>query len=163
MTLRLTREQMAKQYPNQWLGLKNIQYRNNDGVTLESAEVVYTDKTRDELLAMQIVGTDGIIGWYTTENNLQLGFGLSTIIERNRQSESRYQTWEEIERLYPDEWIILGDAKYNEDGALLGGVIIERCTDENVDDAIIKYDNQGKDYLHLRTSTPFNNGVQIVC
>lgn len=73
MYSRLTREQMAKQYPNQWLGLKNIQYKNNDGITLESAEVVYTDKTRDELLAMQIVGTDGIIGWYTTENNLQLG------------------------------------------------------------------------------------------
>lgn len=70
---RLTREQMAKQYPNQWLGLKNIHYKNNDGITLESAEVVYTDKTRDELLAMQIAGTDEIISWYTTENNLQLG------------------------------------------------------------------------------------------
>lgn len=75
---------------------------------------------------------------------------------------NKYMTLEEIEKFYPDEWIILGDVKYNEDGALLGGVIIERCTDENIDDAIIKYDNQGKDYLHLRTSTPFNNGVQII-
>lgn len=73
MLVRLTREQMAKQYPNQWLGLRNIKYKNNDGVTLESAEVVYTDKSRDELLLMQIGGTDGIVGWYTTENNLQLG------------------------------------------------------------------------------------------
>ena len=73
MLVRLTREQMAKQYPNQWLGLRNIQYKNNDGITLESAEVVYTDKTKDELLEMQIIGAEGIIGWYTTENNLQLG------------------------------------------------------------------------------------------
>lgn len=73
MITRLTREQMAKQYPNQWLGLKNVKYKNDDGITLESAEVVYTDKTKDELLLMQIKGTDGIIGWYTTENNIQLG------------------------------------------------------------------------------------------
>ena len=73
MLVRLTREQMAKQYPNQWLGLRNIKYKNDDGVTLESAEVIYTDKTKDELLAMQINGVDGIIGWYTTENSLQLG------------------------------------------------------------------------------------------
>lgn len=73
MALRLTREQMAEQYPNQWLGLKNIEYKDNDGITLLSAEVIYTDKTKDELLNMQIDGTDGIIGWYTTENSLQLG------------------------------------------------------------------------------------------
>lgn len=73
MLERMTREQMAKQYPNQWLGLRNVQYKNDDGITLESAEVIYTDKTRDELLEMQIGGKDGIIGWYTTENNLQLG------------------------------------------------------------------------------------------
>ena len=72
MALRLTREQMAEQYPNQWLGLKNIEYKDNDGITLLSAEVIYTDKTKDELLNMQIDGTDGIIGWYTTENSLQL-------------------------------------------------------------------------------------------
>ena len=72
MIVRLTREQMAIQYPDRWLGLRNMVYKNDDGITLESAEVVYTDKSRDELLIMQIEGTEGIIGWYTTENNLQL-------------------------------------------------------------------------------------------
>ena len=71
--MRLTREQMAIQFPNQWLGLKEPAYLNDDGVTLLSAEVVFTDKTCDELLDMQIDGKDGIIGWYTTENSLQLG------------------------------------------------------------------------------------------
>ena len=46
---------------------------NNDGVTLLSAEIVYTDKTCDELLEMQIDGKDGITGWYTTDSSLQLG------------------------------------------------------------------------------------------
>lgn len=71
--MRLTREQMAIQYPNQWLGLKDPVYLNNDGVTLLSAEIVYTDKSCDELLEMQIDGRDGITGWYTTDNSLQLG------------------------------------------------------------------------------------------
>lgn len=73
MVERLTREQMETKYPNQWLGIKNIKYRNNDGITIESAEVVYVGKNKDELLEMQIDGTDGIFGWYTSENNLQLG------------------------------------------------------------------------------------------
>lgn len=71
--MRLTREQMAIQYPNQWLGLKDPVYLNNDGITLLSAEIVYTDKSCDELLEMQIDGRDGITGWYTTDNSLQLG------------------------------------------------------------------------------------------
>ena len=73
MSIRLTREQMEQQYPNCWLGIKNVEYKNNDGITLVSAEVIYTDKSKDELLEMQIDGIDGIIGWYTSENNLSLG------------------------------------------------------------------------------------------
>lgn len=71
--MRLTCKEMALQYPNQWLGLKNPIYMNNDRVTLLSAEIVYTDKTCDELLEMQIDDKNGIIGWYTTDSSLQLG------------------------------------------------------------------------------------------
>ncbi len=73
MAEHLTREQMAKKYPNTWLGLNNIKYQNDDGVTLESADVMYIDKTSSELLQMQIAGTDGIIRWYTNDNGLPLG------------------------------------------------------------------------------------------
>ena len=73
MTERLTSEQMAKKYPDMWLGLNNIKYTNDDGVTLESADVVYTDKTEDELFEMQLDGTEGIISWYTNDEGLPLG------------------------------------------------------------------------------------------
>ena len=49
---RLTRKEIAKKYPNQYLGITNIQYENNDGVTLESADIIYTDKTEDKLFEM---------------------------------------------------------------------------------------------------------------
>ena len=71
--MRLTRSQMAERYPNQWLGLKEPVYLDDDGISLVSAEIVFTDKTCDELLEMQIDGKDGITGWYTTDNSLQLG------------------------------------------------------------------------------------------
>ena len=74
MIERLTREQMAERYPNQWLGIKNVRYRNNDGITLESAEVVYTGKTKDELVSKQILGAEGIIAWYTSENEVPMIF-----------------------------------------------------------------------------------------
>lgn len=73
MKERLTREQMAQKYPDMWLGLNNIQYANDDGVTLELADVVYTDKTEDELFEMQLNGTEGIISWYTNDNAIPLG------------------------------------------------------------------------------------------
>lgn len=38
-----------------------------------SAEIIYTDKTCDELLEMQIDSKNRITGWYTTDNSLQLG------------------------------------------------------------------------------------------
>ena len=70
----LTMEQMAEKYPDTWLGLTNVKYANNDGVSLESADVVYTDKDRGELLDMQLNGTENIIGWYTNDDGLPLGF-----------------------------------------------------------------------------------------
>lgn len=73
MVERLTREQMSKKYPNTWLGINNIKYKNNDGVTVESADIIYTNKTETELLEMQIDGTEGIISWYTNDNGLPLG------------------------------------------------------------------------------------------
>ena len=54
MSVRLTREQMASAYPNRWLGLKNVEYQDDDGVTLVSAEVVYTTKSRDVCLKMDL-------------------------------------------------------------------------------------------------------------
>lgn len=59
-------------------GLKYVFiYLDNDGVTLLSAVIIYTDKSCDELLEMQIDGRDRIIGWYTTDNSLQLGMAES--------------------------------------------------------------------------------------
>lgn len=71
--MRLTRQQMAEKYPDRYLGITNIQYENNDGVTIESAEVLYTDKSDEELLTLQVSGTEDIMCWYTTGSKVNIG------------------------------------------------------------------------------------------
>ena len=43
MAERLTREQMAEKYPNQWLGINNIEYNDSSKKEIKSVNVVYTD------------------------------------------------------------------------------------------------------------------------
>jgi flagellar hook protein FlgE len=78
--MRLTRKQMSELYPNQWLGLTDVKYVNDDGISLESAEVAYTDKSGDELLAMQIDSNGKVIGWYTNDDTCPLGFLVEDLV-----------------------------------------------------------------------------------
>lgn len=72
MEERLTWEQIQKKYPNQWVGLTDVQYRNDDGVSVESAVVKYTDKTKSELTRLVLDGE--VISRHTNPDGcLQLG------------------------------------------------------------------------------------------
>lgn len=72
MTERLTWEQIQKKYPDQWVGLVDVRYRNNDGISVESAVVKYKDKTKAELTRMVLKGE--IVSRHTNpEGHLQLG------------------------------------------------------------------------------------------
>lgn len=62
MAQRLTREQMADRYPNQWLGIRNIKYRGRE---IESAEVVYINSSASELGMRSLKGED-VQPLYTT-------------------------------------------------------------------------------------------------
>jgi hypothetical protein len=70
---RMTHDEIAAKYPGQWVGLSDVAYLDNDGISIESPVVVYTDKNKSELAMMAING-EGIMPWYTTPNNtFQLG------------------------------------------------------------------------------------------
>lgn len=69
---RLTWKQIQDQYPNQWVGLSDVQYVDNDGISVESAVVKYADKTKSELTKMVLKGE--IISRHTNpDGHLQLG------------------------------------------------------------------------------------------
>ena len=71
MVEHLTLQQMTAKYPSRWLGLGNIKYVNNDGISIESADVVYTDKSRNELFKEQFE-TGNIEAWYTSDEGTEI-------------------------------------------------------------------------------------------
>lgn len=69
---RLTWEEIQKKYPQQWVGLVDVKYIDDDGISVESAIVKYTDKTKSELTRMVLRGE--IDSCYTDPDGLfQLG------------------------------------------------------------------------------------------
>ena len=72
MAERLTWKQIQEKYPDQLVGLVDVQYRDDDGISVESAVVKYVDKTKSELTRMVLKGE--IVSRHTNpEGHLQLG------------------------------------------------------------------------------------------
>lgn len=73
---RLTREQMQERYPNQWLGLVDVKYQDDDGITVESGVVKYANKTRSQL--MRLEDRDEIVR-YCTRPDIWLPLGMGAV------------------------------------------------------------------------------------
>lgn len=64
--MRMTVQEMAKKYPDRWIGISNVETSDNGSVV--SGEVVFTDRTASEL-AMMSIRNEGVRPHYTTPNN----------------------------------------------------------------------------------------------
>ncbi|MCM1057517.1 MAG: hypothetical protein NC517_07920 [Firmicutes bacterium] len=72
MAERMTWEQIQEKYPDQWVGLVDVQYQDDDGISVASAVVKYADKTKSELTRLVLKGE--IISRHTNpEGYMQLG------------------------------------------------------------------------------------------
>lgn len=72
-TVRMTWNEIKKNYPDKWIGMTNVKYINDDGVNIESAVVKYTNMTKAELTRRMLDGE--IISRYTTPDN-EFQFGI---------------------------------------------------------------------------------------
>ncbi len=66
--MKMTRNEMSRVYPNQWIGINNILYRDGKRNSIEEADVIYTDKSASEL-AMMILNGEDVVALYTTPDN----------------------------------------------------------------------------------------------
>ena len=101
MAKRMTWKEIQETYPDQWVGLSEVEEDDN-GIT--SAVVKYIDKTSDELYDMQIDGQD-VQTIYTTPQNFSYGqvliWGCDEITVPDNESISRNLVIKyENERLY---------------------------------------------------------------
>lgn len=70
----LTWKQIQEKYPNQWVGLVDIEYEPDNDATIQYATVQYIDKDKNELTEMQIDSDGKVLARYTTpDNTFQLG------------------------------------------------------------------------------------------
>lgn len=53
---RLTWQQIQEKYPSQWVGLNDVKYIDNDGISIESAIVAYKNRCREDLEMLQALG-----------------------------------------------------------------------------------------------------------
>lgn len=72
MTERMTWEEIQDKYPNKWVGLVDVKYMDDDGISVESAVIKYLDKNKGELTRMALRGE--IVSRFTTPDDIfQLG------------------------------------------------------------------------------------------
>lgn len=79
MSERLTWEEIQERYPDQWVGLAEVEYEPDNDATIKTAIVKYTDKSKNELTRMQIQTNGNLPGIYTTPDHVfQMGqWGIS--------------------------------------------------------------------------------------
>ena len=53
---RLTWNELKKHFPDQWVGLLDVKYEDNDGVTIESGILKFMDKSQTELIGLALDG-----------------------------------------------------------------------------------------------------------
>lgn len=71
---RLAWKQIQEKYPNQWVGLVDIEYEPDNDATIKYATVKYINIGKDELTEMQIDTEGKVLARYTTPDNVfQLG------------------------------------------------------------------------------------------
>lgn len=69
---RMTWREIQEKYPEQWVGLTDVEYKPDNDASIRSAIVKYTDKSKDELTEMMLNGE--CISRYTTPDGIfQLG------------------------------------------------------------------------------------------
>ena len=74
MSERLTWEEIQERYPDQWVGLVEVEYEPDNDATIKTAIVKYTDKSKSALTRMQIQTNGSLLGIYTTPDHVfQMG------------------------------------------------------------------------------------------
>lgn len=75
-TGRMTWTEIMEKYPNQWVGLTDVEWGNAS--TVKTAVVKYAGKSKDEMLELQLDG-DIQKSRYTTPNNVFSVGGLTLL------------------------------------------------------------------------------------
>ena len=74
MNERMTWDEIVEKYPEQWLGLTDAEWADDEHAEILSAIVSYTDKSADELLIMMHDSGQKIIARSTPRHSMYVGY-----------------------------------------------------------------------------------------
>ncbi len=72
MSERLTWEEIQEKYPDQWVGMVDVKYMDDDGVSVESGVVKYVDTPEYDLLMMAVRG-EAVVRYTNPDGVMQVG------------------------------------------------------------------------------------------
>lgn len=71
---RLSWKQIQEKYPDQWIGLIDVEYESDNKSTVKTAIVKYTGLSKSELKMLQVKSDGTVIGEYTGDDTIiQIG------------------------------------------------------------------------------------------
>ena len=128
-------------------------YKNSQGRQI-SADILVDGKLHEYVPIVQIA-QQVKSGNYVADNFIVTSSGV-----RGRDCNlefKEYLTWDEIVKRYPNKWVALDHAIYEEAGNYLsrpvGGVVVNIFTDDSMPDVLIKY-YSGNKYYDCRRTLP---------
>jgi hypothetical protein len=72
MNEKLTWEEIEEKYPNQWVGLTDVEFEDNGNTTILSAVVTYVNYDKNDLLRMML-DSKCIMRYTTPDDTFQIG------------------------------------------------------------------------------------------
>ncbi len=73
MGKRLTWDEITQKYPEQWLGLTDVEWADSDHANILSATVSYTGLSADDLIIMMHDTNQKVIARSTPHNSMYVG------------------------------------------------------------------------------------------
>lgn len=70
---RMSWDEITKEYPEQWLGLTDVEWADDDHANIASAVVSYTNKPANELLMMMHNSGQKIVARSTPRHSMYVG------------------------------------------------------------------------------------------
>ena len=90
---RLSWKQIQEKYPDQWVGLIDVEYESDNKSTIKTAIVKYTGLSKSELKMLQVKSDGTIIGEYTGDDaTIQIGVIEWTIFHLKEDYYERKKT-----------------------------------------------------------------------
>lgn len=151
MRERMSWDELVKAYPDSWVVLDNVVFTDSSYCNLiESGDFIETVSLKEAALKWREL--------QNSNNKLVIAYTGDKHVHALMSPCSRMQ-WDELEKNYPDMWVVLKDAEHEDNDPknpnIESGIVMCSATDEQIDAFWLFSDEPDLKYYVIRTSDNF--------